>query len=325
MKTALTKSAALFALTFAVTGVARAQDWPSKPIRVIQPSASGVSTDTVARAILKNISDRTGWTMIVENRPGGEFIPSTTAVTGAPRDGYTVLNLVQSVTIVPFSRKDVPFDLRRDLAPVTLLGTIPLAMVIHPSLPARNLTELIAHSKANPGKLNYAVPGGTGTSGHLTGEYVKLATGLDMAAVPYKDTSTAYADLYENRVQIAISAVGNWIQGINAGKLRPIAVTSQKRDASAPNIPTLIELTGNKALDLDSWVGWAVPAGTPRPIIDRLHREYQVALQSKELREQMIKLGITPGSETPEEFGQRVEASLKRWERVIREVGIQFK
>jgi tripartite-type tricarboxylate transporter receptor subunit TctC len=311
--------ACALALTALVPLASAAQTWPTKPIRFVQPSAAGVQLDVGMRAILAKFKEKFGWDTVVDNRPGGQFVPSTTAVTQAEPDGHTVLNLVQSVTIVPVARRDAPFDLNRDLAHVTLVGGLPLALVVHPSIPVRTLAELVAYSKANAGKVNYAIPGGTGTSTHLSGEYLKLVSGLDMTAVSYKDTSTVFPDLYENRVQVAISSLGNWVEAFKAGKVRGIAVTGKRREALAPELPTLIEMTGNPDLDLDSWAGWSVPARTPRAVIDRLHRAYVEVLQLPELRESLVKVGITPTAETPEEFTRRVVDSQRRWERTVRE------
>jgi tripartite-type tricarboxylate transporter receptor subunit TctC len=325
MNNAIAGSALGFVIAAALaTAPASAQQYPSKPIRFVQPSAAGVQLDVGLRAILAKLNERFGWNTVVDNRPGGQFIPSTTAVTQAEPDGYTVLNLVQSVTIVPFARKDAPFDIKRDLAPVVLIGTIPLALVVHPSVPAKSLNELISYSKANPGKLNYAIPGGSGTSTHLTGEYLKLATGLNMAPVSYKDTSTVFADIFENRVAVAISATGNWLPHFKAGKVRGIAVTSAQRDPNTPDLPTMIEATGNKELDLDSWAGWAVPAKTPRAIIDRLYQAYAEVIKMPDLREQLMKVALTPALENPEVFGKRLDDSARRWERTIREAGVKF-
>jgi len=324
MKPRNTRIAAVLIASALVAGTAAAQEYPSKPIRFVQPSASGVQSDTALRAILAKLNEKFGWNTVVDNRPGGQFVPSTTSVTQADPDGHSVLVLYQSVTIVPHARKDNPFNILRDLAPVALIGTIPVVLAAHPSVPTKTLQELVAYSKANPGKLNYAMPGGVGSSTHLTGEFLKLATGLNMVSVSYKDTTSALPDIYENRVQLGIAPLGNFLAGIQSGKVKAIAITSAKRDPLAPDVQTMIEATGNQDLDLDSWAGWAVPAKTPRPIIDRLYRAFAEVIQMPDLRAQMQKLGMTPAVETPDAFRKRLEDSDRRWERTIREAKITF-
>lgn len=302
---------------------ASAQDFPSRPIRLIVPFATGGVTDSSARVIAEKLSRQLGLQVTVENRPGASGNLGTQQVAQATPDGYTLLLAFDGTMVVnPFVFPKIPFDTLKDFAPVTKLGDAALVLAAHPAPPPRNLAELLAYAKSNPGKLSFG-HSGTGGTTHVAGELLKQRTGLDMQHVPYKSGGQAVADAVGGQVPLAYSAVAGAQAYIKAGRLVGIGISAPKRIASLPEVPTFIE-QGVAGFDVASWVGILAPARTPRPVIDRLHCEFVTALADPLVRERFGTLGIEPVGNTPEQFFEQMKADLARWSKVVEQAGIKL-
>ena len=299
-----------------------AQDYPNKPIRLIVPFATGGVTDTSARLIADKLSRQIGQQVIVENRPGGSGNPGTQYVAQSTPDGYTLLLAFDGTMVInPFVFPKIPFDTVKDFQPVTKLGDAALVLVAHPSVPAKNFPQLMAYSKANPGKLSFG-HSGTGGTTHVAGELLKQRTGLDMLHIPYKSGGQAVVDALGGQVPLAYSAVAGAHSHVKSGKLNAIGVSSLKRISSLPDAPTFDEqgVTGFEAV---SWVGILAPAKTPPAIVERLHRDLAIALKEADTRERFSTLGIEPVGNTPEQFAEQIKADLARWGKVVERAKIR--
>ena len=302
--------------------VAHAQDFPSKPIRLIVPFATGGVTDTSARVLSDKLSRLIGQQVIVENRPGGSGNPGTQYVAQSAPDGYTLLLAFDGTMVInPFVFPKIPFDTVKDFQPVTKLGDAALVLVAHPSVAVKNFSELMAYSKANPGKLSFG-HSGTGGTTHVAGELLKQRTGLDMMHIPYKSGGQAVVDAIGGQVPLAYSAVAGAQAHIRSGKLVPIGVSSLKRIGSLPDVPTFIE-QGVAGFEAVSWVGILAPAKTPTPVMDRLHRAITAALKESDLRERFATLGIDPVGNTPDQFAEQIKNDLARWGKVVEQAKIR--
>ncbi|MFN0304361.1 MAG: Bug family tripartite tricarboxylate transporter substrate binding protein [Burkholderiales bacterium] len=314
-----------FLLSFgliAMAVAAQAQDYPSKPIRLIVPFGTGGATDTSGRALAEALERRINQRIVVENRAGAGGNIGTELVAQSSPDGYTLLLALDATMVVnPFTLSKVPFDTIKDFGPVTKLGDVALVLAAHPSLPAKNLAELLAYSKAHPNKLSYA-SGGNGSTTHVAGELLKQRTGLDMQHVAYKSGGLAVLDAVGGQVQLTYSAAAGSNAHIRAGRLVGIGVSTTKRIGSLPDVPTFIE-QGLSNFEAVSWVGIMAPAKTPRPIIDRLHAEITAALTEPELRRRFDALGIEPVGNTPEEFAAQIRADMARWQAVVERAKIK--
>jgi len=310
----------------ALTGLAGApawaqQDYPNKPIRLVVPFATAGVTDTSARVLADKLSRQLGQQVIVDNRPGASGNIGTQQVAASSPDGYTLLlGFDGTMVINPFVFPKIPFDTLRDFAPVTKMGDAALVLVAYPGIPAKNLAELIAYSKANPGKLSFG-HSGTGGTTHVAGELLKQRTGLDMASIPYKSGGQAVADCIGGQVPLAYSAVAGAHAHIKSGRLTAIGVSAAKRVASLPNVPTFIE-QGVAGFDVASWVGILAPARTPRAIIDKLNREIAIALKDPEVVAKMETLGIDVVANSPEQFTEQIKVDLARWKGVVEQAKI---
>ena len=310
-------------LLAALAGGAPAQDYPAKPIRLIVPFATGGVTDTSARVMADKLSQRLGQNMIVENRPGGSGNPGTQYVAQSAADGYTLLLAFDGTMVInPFVFPKVPFDTVKDFVPVTKLGDAALVLVAHPSLPAKNFGELMAYSKANPGKLSFG-HSGTGGTTHVAGELLKQRTGLDMTHIPYKSGGQAVIDAIGGQVPLAYSAVAGAQAYVKAGKLVAIGVSTPRRVGSLPGVPTFIE-QGVSGFDVSSWVGIMAPAKTPRAVIDKLNAAIVAVLKEPDVRERFATLGIEPVANTPEQFGEQIKVDLARWQKVVEAARIKL-
>ena len=310
-------------LLAALAGGAPAQDYPAKPIRLIVPFATGGVTDTSARVMADKLSQRLGQNMIVENRPGGSGNPGTQYVAQSAADGYTLLLAFDGTMVInPFVFPKVPFDTVKDFVPVTKLGDAALVLVAHPSLPAKNFGELMAYSKANPGKLSFG-HSGTGGTTHVAGELLKQRTGLDMTHIPYKSGGQAVIDAIGGQVPLAYSAVAGAQAYVKAGKLVAIGVSTPRRVGSLPGVPTFIE-QGVSGFDVSSWVGIMAPAKTPRAVIDKLNAAIVAVLKEPDVRERFATLGVEPVGNTPEQFGEQIKVDLARWQKVVEAARIKL-
>ena len=297
------------------------QDYPNKPIRLIVPFLAGGATDTSGRTVADKMGNRLGQRIVVENRGGAGGNIGADIVAKAPPDGYTLLLALDSTLVLnPYTTK-VPYDTLKDFAPITQLGNVNLVLAAHPSLPVKNIPELIAYSKANPGKLSYSTAG-TGSTSHVGAELLKQRTGIDMVHVPYKSGGLAVLDAVGGQVQLTYPALAGANAHIRAGRLVGLGISSKNRVASMPEIPTFIE-QGLKDFEVFSWVGLIAPAKTPRAIIERLHKEAIAVMKEPDVLERFGVLGIDPVANTPEEFEAQIKADLARWKGVVERAGIK--
>ena len=302
----------------AVSRVAWAQTYPTRPVRLIVGVAAGCGTDIVARLISQWLSERLGQQFIVENRPGAGSNIATEVVVRAPPDGYTLLTVGAPAAINATLYYDkLNFNFIRDIAPVAGIMRGPLVMLVNPSFPAKTVPEFIAYAKANPGKINMA-SGGNGTTPHVTGELFKMMTGVDMVHVPYRGAGPAITDLLGGQVQVLFD---NPIEHIRAGRLRALAVTTTTRSEALPDIPTLGEFV--PGYDASGWFGIGAPKDTPVQIIDRLNREINACLADPRMKARLTDLGGIVLSGSPADFGKHIAEETEKWAKVIKFAGIK--
>jgi tripartite-type tricarboxylate transporter receptor subunit TctC len=310
-------------LAFALSAsVANAQDYPSKPIKLIVPFAPGGVTDTSARAVAEALGARLGQPVVVENKPGASGNIGTAQVAQSAPDGYTlVLGFDGTMVINTHVFPNMPFNTLRDFAPVTKLGDAALLLVAHPSVPAKNLAEFMAYAKSKPGPYAYGTSG-TGGTPHLAGELMKLRTGIDLEHIPYKGGGQAMTDVLGGQIPLVFTAIASAQQHVKSGKVVGLGVPSRKRSAALPDVPTFIE-SGIPNFEATSWVGIFAPAKTPKPIIDKLQREIAAVLQTDKVKERYAVLGIDPVGNTPEQFTEQIKADLARWGEVVKAANIK--
>lgn len=303
-------------LLAALAGTAAAQDYPNKPIRLVVPFATGGVTDTTARVMADKLSQRLGQNVIVENRAGGSGNPGTQYVAQSPPDGYTLLLAFDGTMVInPFVFTKIPFDTIKDFVPVTKLGDAALVLVAHPGLGVKNFADLMAYSKANPGKLSFG-HSGTGGTTHVAGELLKQRTGLDMTHIPYKSGGQAVIDAIGGQVPLAYSAVAGAHAHVKTGKLVGVGVSMPRRVSSLPDVATFIE-QGVAGFDVSSWVGIMAPAKTPKAVTDKLNATIAAVLKEADVRERFATLGVEPVGNTSEQFGEQIKVDLARWRKVV--------
>ena len=306
-----------------ISGQVHSQDYPAKPVRIVVPFSPGGVADNSARVVADSLGARLGQQILVENRPGASGNIGTQAVAQASPDGYTLLlGFDGTMVINPHVFPKIPFDTLKDFAPVTKLGDATLILVAHPSVPARNLAEFIAHAKARPGPFAYGTSG-TGGTPHLAGELLKLRTGITLEHVPYKGGGQAITDAVGGQIPLVFTAIATAQQYVRAGRLVGLGVPGARRSAALPDVPTFVE-SGLPGFDVSSWTGIFAPAGTPRPVIDKLHRELAAVLRTAFVRERYAVLGIEPIGNSPQEFGDQVRADLARWEKVVKAANVRL-
>jgi tripartite-type tricarboxylate transporter receptor subunit TctC len=306
----------------AVLESAHAQTYPNRAITLVIPFAPGGSTTIVGRGIADKMSELLGEKIVIDNRPGAGGTVGTKAVAKSEPDGYTlVLGYTGTLAIGPSLYKNAGYDPRKDFAPIGLIGNAPNSLVVHPSFPAKTIGELIAYAKANPGKVNFG-SAGAGTVSHITGEYFAASAGIKLVHIPYKGTGPALTDLLGGHIPMAFAPIPASHPNVSAGKLRALAVTSTTRSSLMPDVPTISEsvLPG---FDASLYYGLAAPAGTPRPIIDRLNKELRAALASDEVKKQLTLDGteITPG--TPEDYAAFIDKDEKKWSQLVKASGVE--
>jgi tripartite-type tricarboxylate transporter receptor subunit TctC len=313
----------LVALAAALTApyAAAQSPYPSRPIRLIVPAAPGGGTDYTARALGQKLTESIGQTVIVDNRPGAAGNIGVEITAKANPDGYTLVMPITSFSINPHLYSKLPFDTVKDFAAVVLASSAPLFLVIHPAVPAKSVSELIAVAKAKPGQLNYA-NSGNGTTAHLAGELFKKTAGVNLVSVPYKGGGPAVIDLIAGAVQIYFATIPAALQQVQAGRLRGIAVTSLKRVNLIPDVPTVAE-SGLPDFEVIGWFGIFAPAATPRPIIAQLNQAINVALRAPDIQQRFASQGLIPGGGTPEELARFLRAEIAKWGALIKEAGIQ--
>ena len=297
-----------------------AQAWPSKPIRIVVPFPPGGGTDIIARETSQRVAASTGWTFVIDNKPGAGGNLGVDSVAKAPADGYTlVLGQTSNLAINPSLYAKMPYDSQKDLAPIVLVANAPLVMVTGMGTPYKTLADAAAAAKAKPGGLNFASPG-NGTVAHLTSELFQKAAGVKTQHVPYKGAAQALTDVISGTVDLYMSSVPTLIGQIKQGKLRPLAVTSAKRVDDLPNVPTINE-SGFKGFEAVTWFGVLAPAGTPKEVIAKLNAEFNKALQSPELRKKLGDEGADPAGGTPEQFAALIKDEIPRWGKLVKESG----
>ncbi len=302
-------------------GAAGAQTYPSKPIRLIVPFPAGGPSDILGRALGQKLTEQLGQNVVPDNRPGAGGNLGIGQVAKAPPDGYTVVVSAPTVAISPSLYSNLTYDPMKDLAPVARLATIENVLVVHPSVPAKNLKQFIALARAHPGKLNFG-SGGGGTTNHLANELLKHLEKLDMVHVPYKGATQATLALMGGEVDEVIVSVPSSLPMIKSGKVRPLAVLSERRVAPLPEVPTAIE-SGVKDFQISIWYALFAPAGTPRAVVSRLSQEVIKALESPDLRQRMIAIGVDPWPGTPEDLANLLRTETARYATIIQSAGLR--
>ena len=314
MKNILQLSLSILALIFAAT--ASAQSFPTKPIKIIVPFPAGGTVDFFARVISTKLSEALGQSVLVENRAGAGGNIAAEAVAKAAPDGYTLLMGSEIIAINTSLYSKIGYDPVKDLAPITLVGTVPNILIVHPSLPVNSVNDLTALAKKTPGKISFASTG-QGTSTHLSSELVKLMAHVDMLHVPYKGGPPAIADLISGQVNMMFINMPTGITHVRSGKAKIIAVSSIKRVSQLPDVPT-VDQAGVKGFETSAWSGLYAPAGTPADIINRLNAEVVKILKQPSVREQLMAQGAEPVGDTPEEFSRFTLAEISKWAKIIK-------
>ena len=299
---------------------ALAQQWPSKTVRYIVPFPPGAFNDTLGRTIATDLAKVLGQPVVVENRPGGNSIIGTEAAAKSPPDGYTLFGAALPFSVIQSLYK-TSFDVTKDFAGITLAGTSANLLVANPAFPPNNVRELIAYAKEKPGRINYG-SSGNGTSVHLSMELFKSMTQTFMVHIPYKGSAPVVTDLMAGQVDVMFDNLPNVIQHVRAGKMKALGVTTARRSALAPEVPSIAE-AGVPGYDLSVWFGVLAPAGTPREILQRLNAEIVKILQSADVKERFFKQGVDVQTSTPEQFDAFVKSEVGRWAKVIKDAGIR--
>lgn len=311
----------MIGLLAAVTLPAAAQAYPDRPIRLVVPYAPGGGTDLTSRLIAQRLTERFRQQVIVDNRAGGASNIGAEIVARSTPDGYTLMMAGISFSINTSIFSKLGYDPIRDFDPVSLVATVPLIAVVHPSVPAASIKELIALAKAKPGTLNYA-SGGTGTANHIAGELFKYMTGTNIVHVPYKGGGPALADVVGGHAQVLFNTMTSTVGFMNSGKLRALAVTGKQRSPGVPNLPTVAE-AGVPGYDVGAWFGIVVPKGTPRPIVMKLNDEIVRITRTTEARAQFTAQGAEAVGSTPEDFARHLRIEIDKWAKVAKAAGMR--
>lgn len=314
----------LAVLAFSIAGHAAAESYPNRPVKIIVAFPPGQSVDVIARLVAKPMAQSMGQGVVVENRPGAGGVIGASALLNAPADGYTTMIASSGpMSINPHVTK-VPFDVQTAFAPISMLATLQYVLVTQPSFPANNAQELISLVKASPGKHNFA-GSGTGTTQHLAGELFKMQAGLDVTFIPYPGSTAALNDLISGRVSYAFETITTVLPLIQAGRLKPLAVSSLKRSSQLPNVPTIAESAGLSDFNVVAWIGLVAKAGTPPEAANRLAAEAHKAVQTSEVRERFQALGMDPVTSTPAELGKVMSEAYNRFGDIIKRANITAK
>ena len=295
--------------------IARAQAYPSRPVRIVVPFAAGGSTDIIARLIGQWLSERLGQQFVIENRPGAGSNIGTEVVVNAPPDGYTLLLVGASSAINATLYEKLNFNFLRDITPVAGIISIPFIMAVNPSFPAKTVSEFIAYARANPGKVNMA-SGGNGTAGHLSGELFKMMAGVNMVHVPYRGEAPALTDMLGGHVQAMFGTMPASIEYVRAGKLRPLAVTTATRSELLPDLPTVGDFV--PGYEASAWQGVGAPKNTPADIIDKLNKEINAALADPKIKARVADMGGTVLAGSPADFGKLIADETEKWGKVVK-------
>jgi tripartite-type tricarboxylate transporter receptor subunit TctC len=316
------QAAAVTTASIAAPAVLAQSTWPSKPIRFVVPFAPGGTSEVVARSVAVELTKQLGVSVYVENKPGGAGVVAMQDVAKSPPDGHTlILTHVGTLAVNPYMLESQPYDVNKDFAPVTLLAKVPNVFVIHPDVPAKNFKEFVAYAKANPGKLNCG-SAGNASAGHLAMEYLKLVTGMFMTHIPYRGTGPQLTDLLAGRTQASSAGMPALGAHIRAGKLRAIAVGTQKRIPAMPDVPTVAEM-GFPNFETSQWYGIHVPAGTPPEIIKRLQEESQKALASSGVTARFATDNAVAGGYPSAEYAKFIAGEQKIWKDIVKRAQIK--
>ena len=300
---------------------ALAQSYPSRPVKIIVPYGAGGPADVYARFVGLKLGEAMGQAFVVEDRPGGNAIVGTEAVAKSPPDGYTLLMMSNTHTVNETLLPKRPYNLMKDLAPITGINYSDLVMVIHPSVPANNLKEFIALAKAQPGKLNYA-SSGTGTPYHMAGELFKSMAGVDIVHVPYKGSDGARTGILGGQVQMMIDAITTMASNVRAGKVKALGTTGKTRSSVLPDVPTISE-AGVPGYESGIWLGLMAPAGTPRPILEHLNAEVNKIINSPEVKDAWAKQGAIGMGMTVDQFDKFLRDEIVKWAKVVKASGVK--
>ncbi len=303
----------------ALQSLAFAQGWPTKTVKIIVPLSGGSNADILARLIGGRLAAQLGQSFIVENRPGAEGSIALSLVAKADPDGHTILVHTSSFTVTPVTHSNLPYDTARDFSGITILGTVPLAMIISPAKGIHTVQELVKAAKAKPGSINFA---SAGTAGQLSSERFRMSAGFDAVHIPFKGTPEAVTEVMTGRVDYYFCPVTPCLSYIKEGKLLALAVSSPRRSSALPDVPTTLE-AGYANSDYNFWTGMFVPSKTPRAVVNKLYDETVKALQTSEVRERLAKLGTDPMSITPEQFDKLIREELATNAKLAKAAGIQ--
>ena len=311
-------AAALLALSMA--GNAQAL-YPDRPIRLIVAQSTGGNADIIGRALAEGLGERLGQTVVVDNRGGASGIIAIELVVRAPADGHTLLLVASSFGVNPALKRKLPYDQQRDLAPITLVATAPNILVVGPALQIKSVAELIQVAKSKPGQLTFGSSGNLG-SPHLAGELFKLMTGVDMVHVPYKGAAASLTDLIAGRISLSFASLPSAVAQVKSGRLRALAVTSEKRFSLTPDLPTVAE-SGLPGFETSAWQGLLAPEKISRAIVNRINAESASSVKSPAMRNLLAANGAEGVGNSPEEFSAFVQAQIAKWTKVVRAAGIQ--
>jgi tripartite-type tricarboxylate transporter receptor subunit TctC len=315
-------SVALLSCGMFAAASATAQSYPTKPVRYVVPFPAGGSPDIVARLITERLTRMWGQQVLVENRTGAGGTVGATFAAKAPSDGYTLFQCnIASSAIAPSLYAKMPYDHAREFAPISLIGLTPNVLVVHPSMPARTVNEFIAYARKYPGKLSYGTSA-AGSSQMLTMELFKLTAKIDVVFIPYKGAPQSLIDTIGGQIPSTVQSAPGVLSAIQSGRVRALAVTSLKRIPQLPAVPTIAE-TALPGFEVNSWYGLCAPAGTPQPVLDKIHTDLTAVLRTPEIQQRLTDLVIEVAPGTPQEFGEFIRAETARWARVIKAAKIQ--
>lgn len=317
---AFTNFAAAALAACMLTPLSHAQNYPTKPVRIIVPLAAGGGMDTVTRGLAQRLGDTFGQTVVVDNRPGAGSQVGLEILASAAPDGHTLMMISATTVVHPILYKS-RFDIARDFTPVSQVSQQGYVLVVHPKIPAKNVGEFVQYLRANPGKLNYG-SSGVGSLIHMSGELFQIATGTKMTHVPFKGMGAAYTDLVAGRVEVAFPTIISSIPHIQAGRLRALAVTPGKRVPALPDVPTFAE-AGVKGVVVVNWYGLIAPAATPKPIVDRIATETAKAMQTPDMMKRLVAEGSEAVGGSPRDFAAHLRAEQVQWAKVIKTAGIR--